>query len=116
MPDHASPDVRLLIPGLGHFYRHLSHYSYSFMRFCTGAVLVPHGAQKVLYIPINQFAGNIAAQGFPAPVLLARISHAEEARLIGGRGEELASWRCSGLEGKRHSLDEGVWRNEPRSC
>ena len=47
---------------------------------------------------------------------LARISHAEEARLIGGRGEELASWRCSGLEGKRHSLDEGVWRNEPRSC
>ena len=49
-------------------------------------------------------------------IALTRISHAEEARLIGGRGEELASWRCSGLEGKRHSMDEGVWRNAPRSC
>ena len=57
-----------LIPALGRFYRSISRYSYSFMRFCTGAVLVPHGAQKVLYVPVNQFAGNIAAQGFPAPV------------------------------------------------
>ena len=78
MQDDASPNVRLLIPGLGHFYRHLSRYSYSFMRFCTGAVLVPHGAQKVLYIPINQFAGNIAAQGFPAPTLLAYVTYFTE--------------------------------------
>jgi len=48
------------------------------MRFCTGAVLVPHGAQKVLYIPINQFAGNIAAQGFPAPTLLAYVTYFTE--------------------------------------
>ena len=78
MQDDASPDVRLLIPGLGHFYRYFSRYSYPFMRFCTGAVLVPHGAQKVLYIPVNQFAGNIAAQGFPAPVLLAYLTYFTE--------------------------------------
>ena len=59
--------VELLVPGLGNLYQHLSPYSYSFMRFCTGAVLVPHGAQKTLYVPVTQFAGNIAAQGFPAP-------------------------------------------------
>ncbi len=30
-------------------YRGLAPFSYSFMRFCTGAVLVPHGVQKFLY-------------------------------------------------------------------
>jgi len=48
------------------------------MRFCTGAVLVPHGAQKVLYVPVTQFAGNIAAQGFPAPVLLSYLPYFTE--------------------------------------
>ena len=78
MQDDADPNAELLIPSLGHFYRSLSRYSYSFMRFCTGAVLVPHGAQKVLYVPVNQFAGNIAAQGFPAPVLLAYLTYFTE--------------------------------------
>jgi hypothetical protein len=53
MQDDADPNGRLLIPALGRFYRSISRYSYSFMRFCTGAVLVPHGAQKVLYVPVN---------------------------------------------------------------
>jgi putative oxidoreductase len=48
------------------------------MRFCTGAVLVPHGAQKVFYVPVTQFAGNIAAQGFPAPVLLSYLTYFTE--------------------------------------
>ena len=78
MQDDASQDARLLIPGLGHLYRHLSRYSYSFMRFCTGAVLVPHGVQKLLYIPVIQFSGNIAAQGFPAPLLLAYLTYFTE--------------------------------------
>ena len=78
MQDDAYPNAKLLIPSLGHFYRRLSGCSYSFMRFCTGAVLVPHGAQKALYIPVDQFAGNIAAQGFPAPVLLAYLTYFTE--------------------------------------
>ena len=110
MQDDASPDAKLLIPGLGHFYRHLSRYSYSFMRFCTGAVLVPHGAQKVLYIPINQFAGNIAAQGFPAPTLLAYVTYFTE--LVAAACLALACSRvsllCSAVffrGGGRYSLD-----------
>ena len=37
---------RLVVPQLGRIYRRLAPVSYSFMRFCTGAVLVPHGVQK----------------------------------------------------------------------
>ena len=50
MQDDAAQDTRLLIPALGNLYRRLSPYSYSFMRFSAGAVLVPHGVQKVLYL------------------------------------------------------------------
>jgi putative oxidoreductase len=74
MQNDATPDARLLIPDLGKFYRGLSPYSYSFMRFSTGAVLVPHGVQKVLYVPVIQFSGNIAGQGFPAPLLLTYLT------------------------------------------
>src|SRR5579864_1032482 len=42
------------------------------MRFATGAVLIPHGVQKILYgTPI---AGLLAKQGFPAPSLLAWLT------------------------------------------
>ena len=34
--------------------------------------------RDVLYVPINQFAGNVAAQGFPAPVLLAYLTYFTE--------------------------------------
>jgi putative oxidoreductase len=39
---------RLIFPGLAKFYEVFSPASYSFMRFATGAVLVPHGIQKIL--------------------------------------------------------------------
>ena len=32
----------------------------------------------MLYVPVHQFAGNIAAQGFPAPVLLAYLTYFTE--------------------------------------
>lgn len=38
---------RLVFPGLGSLYASLSPYSYAIMRFCTGAILVPHGVQKL---------------------------------------------------------------------
>ena len=39
---------RLIFPGLAGLYEALSPASYSFMRFATGAVLVPHGIQKIM--------------------------------------------------------------------
>jgi putative oxidoreductase len=74
MRENASPDATLIIPGLGPLYRSLSPYSYAFMRFATGAVMVPHGVQKVLFASAPKFAENIAAQGMPAPVLLAYLT------------------------------------------
>jgi putative oxidoreductase len=74
MQDNASTDANLIIPGLGPLYRSLSPYSYAFMRFATGAVMVPHGVQKVLFASAPKFAENIAAQGLPAPVLLAYLT------------------------------------------
>ena len=40
---------RLVIPQLGRLYESLSPYSYAFMRFATGMVLVPHGVQKLFF-------------------------------------------------------------------
>lgn len=39
---------RLIFPSLAGFYESLSPASYSFMRFAAGAVLVPHGIQKIM--------------------------------------------------------------------
>lgn len=48
--------TRLVFPGLRGFYDSLSPYSYAFMRFCTGAIVVPHGFQKLFFgtVPIKQ--------------------------------------------------------------
>jgi putative oxidoreductase len=74
MQEDAATDTKLIIPGLGPLYRSLSPYSYAFMRFATGAVMVPHGVQKVLFASAPKFAENIAAQGMPAPLLLAYLT------------------------------------------
>src|SRR6266487_4651340 len=39
---------RLIFPGLAGLYETFSPASYSFMRFATGAVLIPHGIQKIM--------------------------------------------------------------------
>jgi putative oxidoreductase len=39
---------RLIFPGLAGIYETFSPASYSFMRFATGAVLIPHGIQKIM--------------------------------------------------------------------
>lgn len=66
---------RLILPSLGALYDRLSPYSYAFMRFCTGAVLVPHGIQKIMtgWASGRGFE-NIASQGLPAPALLAYLA------------------------------------------
>ena len=40
---------RLMVPRLGRLYGGFAPYSYAFMRFCTGMVLVPHGVQKLFF-------------------------------------------------------------------
>jgi putative oxidoreductase len=63
MAAHNEP--KLIFPGLAGFYGRFSPFSYEFKRFATGAILVPHGIQKVLNVPIAKFAPNIAAKGLP---------------------------------------------------
>jgi putative oxidoreductase len=62
---------RLFIPGLAGFYNLLSPYAYAFMRFATGAVLAPHGIDKLLHGSLAQFAQNIGGKGMPFPTVFA---------------------------------------------
>jgi putative oxidoreductase len=60
-----SDEPKLVFPGLARLYRSFSPLSYAFMRFATGAVLLPHGVQKILNVPVDKFAQNIATKGIP---------------------------------------------------
>ncbi|MDH3473350.1 MAG: DoxX family protein [Rhodospirillales bacterium] len=48
-------DIRPIIPALAPLYRGLSGLSYPMIRFFTGLILMPHGAQKLF----GWFGGNI---------------------------------------------------------
>jgi putative oxidoreductase len=71
--DVAEPD-RLIFPGLAKLYQRFSPYSYAFMRFAAGAVMVPHGVQKFMFASTETYAKNIAAHGMPMPMLLANLT------------------------------------------
>jgi putative oxidoreductase len=66
---------KLIVPALGALYQRFSPYSCALMRFATGAILVPHGVQKILNTPIAKFAPNIAAKGLPLPEALAYLTY-----------------------------------------
>src|SRR5262249_27403082 len=68
----------LIFPGLAGLYQKGSPYAYAFMRFATGAVLVPHGVQKFLYTPMEKFAPNIANKGLPLPEVLGYLTYFTE--------------------------------------
>ena len=74
----AHDEPKLIFPGLASLYESLSPYSYALMRFATGAILVPHGVQKILNTPIAKFAPNIAAKGLPLPEALAYLTYFAE--------------------------------------
>lgn len=74
MSDEFIDPRRLLIPGLAGFYQAGSTFAYPFMRFCIGAVLVPHGIQKLIAMQPNRYAATIAQHGLPAPFLLAWLA------------------------------------------
>ena len=69
MTDAIEPK-RLLFPGLARLYERFSPYSYALIRFAAGAVLVPHGIQKLVNGSAEGLAKAIAAHGLPAPLAL----------------------------------------------
>jgi putative oxidoreductase len=73
MDDVSIEPQRLLIPGLAGLYQFGAEYSYAFMRFCTGAILVPHGVVKLLAWSPGNYATNIAAHGIPGASILATL-------------------------------------------
>ena len=74
----AHDETKLLFPALAGLYERCAPYSYAIMRFAAGAVLVPHGVQKILNTPIAKFAPNIAAKGLPFPETLAYLTYFAE--------------------------------------
>ena len=66
---------RLIFPGLAALYETFSPAAYSFMRFVAGAVLVPHGIQKIINGSAPGLAGYIEkVLGLPAPMLWAYLA------------------------------------------
>jgi putative oxidoreductase len=66
---------RLIFPGLGGLYETFAPASYSFMRFATGAVLVPHGIQKIILGSAVALAPNIGKNmGVPLPLAWAWLA------------------------------------------
>ena len=70
----ANDNNRLVFPALGSLYNTFSPYSYAFMRFATGAVLLPHGIQKIFFKTIAAYTQTIAAKGLPFSELLAYLT------------------------------------------
>jgi putative oxidoreductase len=66
---------RLIFPGLAGLYETFAPASYSFMRFATGAVLVPHGIQKIMAGSAVNLAPYIEKQlHVPYPMLWAYLA------------------------------------------
>ena len=68
--DYVDPK-RLVFPSLAGLYQTGSPLAYAFMRFATGAVLVPHGIVKLMGMSPGTYANTIAQHGLPFPMVLA---------------------------------------------
>jgi putative oxidoreductase len=75
MSDTFIDKKRLIFPGLAGLYETFASASYSFMRFATGAVLVPHGIQKIMLGSAVNLAPYIDKQmGVPYPLMWAYLA------------------------------------------
>jgi putative oxidoreductase len=75
MNDQSVDRQRLIFPGLAGLYETFSPYSYSLMRFAAGAVMVPHGIQKIMNGSWTTLAPYIDKQlGVPYPLLWAYLA------------------------------------------
>ncbi len=70
----SAVETRLIFPGLGRLYEKFAPYSYAFMRFATGAVLFPHGFQKVFYGDAVKAGAGITEHGLPLGLVLAYLT------------------------------------------
>ena len=64
----GADEKRLIFPALARLYKPFAPYSYSFMRFCTGAILVPHGYAKLFEGGVWR-TGSITALGLSPPIV-----------------------------------------------
>ncbi len=67
-------EPNLIFPSLAGLYQRFSPFAYAFMRFATGAVLLPHGIQKVFFLSIARYTELIGAKGLPFPEVLAYLT------------------------------------------
>ena len=63
----TATETRSIIPGMSKIYAKLAPYSYAFMRFCTGAILAPHGIQKLFFGGVAGNAVAVAKMGLYPP-------------------------------------------------
>jgi putative oxidoreductase len=61
---------RLLIPALGGLYDTFAPFAYPLMRFSTGAILLPHGVNKLLTGALAGQVASIDRRGLPFAFLL----------------------------------------------
>ena len=69
---------RLIIPALAKIYQAGAPYSYAFIRFATGAILFPHGFQKVFHSSPDRLAVAIGNKGLPLALTLAYLTFFSE--------------------------------------
>lgn len=69
MSTHDTAAPRLMISGLAGIYASLAPYGYSFIRFCVGAILVPHGYVKLFQGGAANLAANTLAKWGLEPVM-----------------------------------------------
>ncbi|HEX4798708.1 MAG TPA: DoxX family protein [Burkholderiales bacterium] len=61
-----------ILPAFARIYQPLAPCGYAFLRVCTGAILIPHGAQKLFSGGAAALADKtLAAWGLPAPLVWA---------------------------------------------
>jgi len=58
MADHSQPAK--YIPALA-WYRPFQDFAYAFIRFCTGAIIIPHGVDRVFYSGAHAELGGFLA-------------------------------------------------------
>jgi len=74
MMEDAVEPKRLIFPRLAGLYQLLSPLSYAFMRFSTGAVLFPHGVDKLFSSSTVAASRGIAQHGLPFALVLAYLT------------------------------------------
>jgi putative oxidoreductase len=83
MTETTTGSRNLFFPRLGRLYDAFSRYSYDFIRFCVGAVLVPHGIQKLFMNGIGPTADAVGGPGsVPMPIASAYLAAAVQ--FLGG--------------------------------